>query len=97
MGSDTTYEIKVVNKGTRTATGIQIYMGLPESLRPVQGGGPTDLRIEGQSAGFLPLDRLSPGARAILEGDHVISVQMISDDVKVPVAKQESTRVYSDR
>ena len=105
VGSDTTYEIKVVNKGTRTATGIQIYMGLPESLRPVQGGGPTDLRIEGQSAGFLPLDRLSPGAeavfrvkaRAILEGDHVVSVQMVSDDVKVPVAKQESTRVYSDR
>lgn len=105
VGSDTTYEIRVVNQGTKTATGIQIYMGLPESLRPVQGGGPTDLRIEGQSAGFLPLDRLSPGAeavfrvkaRAIQEGDHVVSVQMISDDVQVPVAKQESTRVYSDR
>ena len=25
VGSDTTYEIRVVNRGTRTATGVQIY------------------------------------------------------------------------
>ena len=104
VGSDTTYEIKVVNRGTRTATGVQIYAAFPESLRAVQGGGPSDLRIEGQNALFAPLDRLPPNqeavfrvkAKALGSGDNVIKVQMISDDVNIPVTKEESTRIYSD-
>ncbi len=104
VGSDTTYEIKVVNRGTRTATGVQIYAAFPASLRAIQGGGPSDLRIEGQNALFAPLDRLAPNqeavfrvkAKALGAGDNVIKVQMISDDVNVPVTKEESTRIYSD-
>jgi uncharacterized repeat protein (TIGR01451 family) len=104
VGSDTTYEIRVVNRGTRTATGVQIYAAFPEALRAVQGGGPSDLRIEGQNAVFAPLDRLPPNKEAVFRvkakalgiGDNVIKVQMLSDDVNVPVTKEESTRIYSD-
>ncbi len=104
VGSDTTYEIKVVNRGTRTATGVQIFAAFPESLRAVQGGGPSELRIEGQNALFAPLDRLPPNqeavfrvkAKALGSGDKVIKVQMISDDVNIPVTKEESTRIYTD-
>ena len=104
VGTDTTYEIKVVNRGTRTATGVQIFTAFPESLRAVQGGGPSDLRIEGQNALFAPLDRLPPNqeavfrvkAKALGAGDHIIKVQMISDDVNIPVTKEESTRIYTD-
>lgn len=104
VGSDTTYEIRVVNRGTRTATGVQIYAAFPTALRAVQGGGPSDLRIEGQNALFAPLDRLPPNqeavfrvkAKALDSGDNVIKVQMLSDDVNVPVTKEESTRIYSD-
>lgn len=104
VGSDTTYEIKVVNRGTRTATGVQIFAAFPESLRAVQGGGPSDLRIEGQNVLFAPLDRLPPNqeavfrvkAKALGSGDNVIKVQMISDDVNIPVTKEESTRIYTD-
>jgi len=104
LGSDTTYEIKVVNRGTRAATGVQIAASFPQALKPIQGGGPSDVRIEGQIALFAPLQRLAPGAeavfrvkaKAITQGDNVIRVQISSDDKTTPVTKEESTRVYSD-
>ena len=104
LGADTTYEIKVVNRGTRTATGVQIAVLFPQALKPIQGGGPSDVRIEGQIALFSPLQRLAPGAdavfrvkaKAIAPGDNVIRVQISSDDKTTPVTKEESTRVYSD-
>ena len=104
LGSDTTYEIKVVNRGTRSATGVQIAALFPEALKPIQGGGPSDVRIEGQIALFSPLQLLAPGAEAVFRvkakalatGDNVIRVQISSDDKTTPVTKEESTRVYSD-
>ena len=104
LGADTMYEIKVVNRGTRTATGVQIAASFPQALKPIQGGGPSDVRIEGQIVLFSPLQRLAPGAeavfrvkaKAIAEGDNVIRVQISSDDKTTPVTKDESTRVYSD-
>lgn len=103
-GSDTTYEIRVVNKGTRTATNVLVTAGLPPQMRPIDGSGPTDAKVDGQQIIFAPLDRLAPEAevvyhvqvRGIKAGDHVIRVQIISDDTRVPVAKEESTRVYAD-
>ncbi|MCS5629545.1 MAG: DUF11 domain-containing protein [Pirellulaceae bacterium] len=104
LGSDTMYEIKVVNRGTRTATGVQIAASFPQALKPIQGGGPSDVRIEGQIVLFSPLQRLAPGAeavfrvkaKAIAQGDNVIRVQISSDDKTTPVTKEESTRVYLD-
>jgi uncharacterized repeat protein (TIGR01451 family) len=103
-GSDTTYEIRVVNKGTRTATNVLVTAGLPPQMRPIDGSGPTDAKVDGQQIIFAPLDRLAPEAevvyhvqvRGIKAGDHVIRVQIISDDTQVSVAKEESTRVYAD-
>ncbi len=104
LGSDTTYEIKIVNRGTRAATGVQIAASFPQALKPIQGGGPSDVRIEGQLVLFAPLQRIAPGAeavfrvkaKAIAQGDNIIRVQISSDDKTTPVTKEESTRVYSD-
>ena len=103
-GSDTTYEIRVINKGTRTATNVIVGASLPPQMQPIDGIGPTDARVDGQQVIFAPLDRLAPEAevvyriqvRGIQAGDHVIRVQIISDDTRVAVSKEESTRVYAD-
>ena len=60
--------------------------------------------MDGQQVIFAPLDRLAPEAevvyrvqvRGIQAGDHVIRVQIVSDDTRVAVSKEESTRVYAD-
>jgi uncharacterized repeat protein (TIGR01451 family) len=103
-GSDTTYEIRVINKGTRTATNVIVGASLPPQMQPIDGIGPTDARVDGQQIIFAPLDRLAPEAevvyrvqvRGIQAGDHVIRVQIVSDDTRVAVSKEESTRVYAD-
>ena len=94
----------MINKGTRTATNVLLGASLPAQMRPIDGNGPTDARVDGQQIIFAPLDRLAPEAevvyhikvRGIKAGDHVIRVQIVSDDTRVPVAKEESTRVYAD-
>lgn len=105
VGSDTVYQIQLVNQGSKTATGVRVTAMLPAGLRPVGGDGPTAFRIDGQTIVFEPLARLAPKgeaiykiqARGVQQGDHRITVQVASDEVRTPVSKEESTRVYADR
>ena len=74
-------------------------------MEPINGEGPTRVRIEGNIVMFEPLPRLAPQADTIYKihargtapGDKRIRVQLKSDDVSEPVTKEESTRVYSDQ
>ena len=54
---------------------------------------------------FEPLARLAPKADALykirvkglVDGDHRIRVQILSDEMQRPVTREESTLVYADR
>jgi hypothetical protein len=35
--------------------------------------------------------------RGVRPGDHRVRVQVVSDEVRTPVNKEESTRVYADQ
>ncbi len=105
VGSDTAYEIRVQNKGSKPDTDIQLLAELPEGVIPSTGDGPTAGTIEGQRVVFAPLARLGPNEEAVFKihargaviGDHVIRVQVRSAELRVPVTKEEITRVYSDK
>ena len=105
QGNETTYEIRVTNVGTRAATGIQLGAALSPALQPVSGTGPTAVAIQGQQVFFGPLERIAPRGEAIYKvtakglqhGDHLIRVQVISNESPAPVTKEESTRVYQDQ
>ena len=105
VGSDTVYQVTVVNQGSKTATDVRIIATLPPGLQPIGGDGPTTYRISGQNLVFDPLARLAPKgqaafkiqARGTQEGDHRILVQVKTNEVSTPVSKEESTRVYVDR
>ena len=104
VGGQTSYEIKVVNQGSKAATNVQFTALVPEGMQPVGGQGPTKETIEGARVAFAPLDHLAPQEEAIFRiavvgqtaGDHRFRVQMTSDETSSPVIKEESTRVYSD-
>ncbi|MBC8354921.1 MAG: DUF11 domain-containing protein [Planctomycetes bacterium] len=104
VGSETMYEIRIVNNGNKVATNVQIAAAMPDQLTPISGDGPTKVIVEGQNVFMEPLARIAPrdeviyriAARGIGAGDHVIAVQLASDDVTTPVTKQESTKVYAD-
>jgi uncharacterized repeat protein (TIGR01451 family) len=106
VGSETAYLIKVSNVGTKAATNVRVVALLPDGLEGKAGEGPT-----GPGAGnaaqivFEPLGKLEPGeevtfkvlAQGVKAGDHIVRVQLASDEWPTPVTREESTRVYEDR
>ena len=105
VGSETTYEIHVINQGSKVATNVQLMAELPRALTPSEPSGATRGEVQGQRVVMEKIARLAPQADAVyrikatgqIAGDHLINVQLTSDDVPRPVTKQEGTKVYADR
>lgn len=104
VGMETTYEIRVVNQGTKEATNVQVMVSFPEGVRPLAGEGPVPNTVNGNEVLFGKLSRLAPKGEAVFRvraqavgpGDQRVRVQILSDDIRLPITKEESTQVYSD-
>jgi uncharacterized repeat protein (TIGR01451 family) len=102
--AETVYEVRVVNSGTKAATNVRLTAVFPAGMSPVSGEGPSRVAVQGQQATTDALPQLAPNAEAVYQiqasgtkaGDHVVRIQMTSDDSTTPVTKEESTRVYAD-
>jgi uncharacterized repeat protein (TIGR01451 family) len=104
VGGETGYEIRVVNQGTKSATNVQVVALLPEELKPISAEGPARYTIDGQRVLFEPLAQIAPKADTTYRvkaegrgaGDVRVRVQILTDEIRTPVTKEESTRVYAD-
>jgi hypothetical protein len=73
-------------------------------MRPIAAEGPTRNTINGNQVFFEGLARLAPKAdttyrirvQGLQPGDLRIRVQLLTDEIRTPVTKEESTRVYAD-
>ena len=105
VGGETLYEVRVINQGSKTSTNIRLGAVLPPALKPTEASGPTSGVVNGQQVVFEPLARLAPKADALYRikvqgvaaGNQRVSVQLVSDEIKTGVTKEESTRVYADQ
>src|SRR5262249_9366740 len=105
VGSETTYEIRVTNTGTKAATNVRITALMPPGMAAVNGEGPTRAGGDATQVTFEPLARLNPQEEVLYKvqvqgkqpGDHIVRVQLSSDEWPTPVTREESTRVYQDR
>ncbi len=107
VNGETGYEIRVVNQGSKAATNVRLVALVPQHLQAVSAEGPTrhiiDQPAESQRVLFDPLPQLAPKAdatylvkvKALQAGDARVRVQVLTDDMELPVTKEESTRVYS--
>ncbi|NLF08968.1 MAG: hypothetical protein GX594_13455, partial [Pirellulaceae bacterium] len=101
----TTYEIRVINQGTKAATNVQIAAMLPPELQPLAAEGPTRYAVDGNRVFFEGLATLAPKAetvyrikaKALRPGDLRVRFQLKTDDMQTPVTKEESTRVFADQ
>jgi uncharacterized repeat protein (TIGR01451 family) len=105
VGSETTYEIRVTNTGTKAATNVRLAALMPPGMSAVGGEGPTRAGSDATQVIFEPLARLNPQEEVTYrvtvqgkqQGDHIVRVQLSSDEWPTPVTREESTRVYQDR
>jgi uncharacterized repeat protein (TIGR01451 family) len=104
VGRETTYEIRVVNQGSKAASNVRLSVLLPADLEPLAAEGPTRFAREGNNVVFDGLASLAPKAetvyrvrvRAVRAGDLRARFQLQTDDMQTPVMKEESTRAYAD-
>jgi uncharacterized repeat protein (TIGR01451 family) len=103
-GGETSFEIRVVNQGSKAATNVRVTTTLPPEMRAIAAEGPTRNTVEGNRVVFEGLSRLAPKAdttyrvrvKCLQAGDLRINVQLLSDEIRSPITKEESTRVYAD-
>lgn len=104
LGSETTYEIKVQNSGSRNDTNVQVQMLLPPGLEMLESD--SDAGTDGRGGVlFAPTKNLPAGGeltyrvrvRGVQPETHVIQATVTSDQSRVPVTKEESTMVYADQ
>ena len=105
VGGHVTYEVHVVNEGSKAAANVQLAVVLPPEMKPVAAEGPTHHALDGNRLLFDGLAQLAPKAetayrvrvQALQPGDLRASFQLRTDDMQTPVTKEESTRVYADQ
>jgi len=103
-GSETTYEIRVTNNGSRGDSNVQLRIQLPTELELVSADRNAGTDGKGLIA-FEPMAQMTPQkeevyrvrVRGLRPGTHKIQAVLTSDQATVPVTKEESTTVYSDQ
>jgi uncharacterized repeat protein (TIGR01451 family) len=104
VGGQTTYEIRVINQGSKAAGNIRATVLLPPELRALSAEGPTRFEMQAGQVAFEGLPQLPPKtdalyrvrAQGLRPGDLRVRCQLMTDDLQTPVTKEESTRVYAD-
>ncbi len=104
VGTETTYEIRVVNRGSQAATNVIVQAVAPKGMKPMKAEGPVSYEITGQEIIFEPIARLAPKAdagflvrvRGDRPGDMRFSVELHCDQLETSIRKEEGTRVYAD-
>ncbi|GHT20726.1 hypothetical protein FACS189419_00360 [Planctomycetales bacterium] len=100
-GKDAVYEIRVINKGTKVASNVKVRANLADGLSFIKAEGGR-YQANGGIVQFETLPQLEPKsektykivAKCPNEGDYRVSVQIISDDLRSSVGKEESIRVF---
>jgi uncharacterized repeat protein (TIGR01451 family) len=104
VGGETTYEIRVLNQGSKAAANVQVLVTLPPGIEAISASGETRHTVQGGGVVFEPLAQLAPKTdtvyrvqvKGVQPGDQRVTVQVNTDDISQPIRREESTRVFGD-
>ncbi|TWU41542.1 Large cysteine-rich periplasmic protein omcB precursor [Novipirellula aureliae] len=104
VGGETTYEIRLANSGSRDDSNVRVQLQLPPGIERMSADG--DAQEDGRGGIFFAPKTQMPAnselvyrvrVRGTTPGTHIVKAIVTSDQSAVPVTKEESTMVYSDR
>lgn len=101
---ETTYEIRVVNQGSKAASNVCVAIELPPGLEAVSASGETRHEVQARGVKFEPIAQLAPKTDSVFRvqirgtqpGDQRVNVTVNSDEFSQPISREESTRVFGD-
>ncbi|WP_203328961.1 DUF11 domain-containing protein [Candidatus Laterigemmans baculatus] len=103
-GTETTYEIRVQNTGSRDDGNVQLKVQLPAGMELISADPQAGTDGRGLVV-FQPIARIDAKGEQVFRvrvrgasaDTHVIQASLTSNQSPKPVTKEESTTVYSDR
>jgi uncharacterized repeat protein (TIGR01451 family) len=104
VGSETTYDIRIANTGSKDETEIKLVCTIPAQMKFKAARGPGKYEVVGGEVVFEVLPKLPAKTEityrvtvtAAQKGDARFKATLTAAGLSEPVVKQESTRVYSD-
>ena len=104
VGSETAYEIRVKNDGSKVASGVSIVCDLPAGMEFLSAKAPVDQTIQGGQLIFKPIDQIAPGSQVTVriqmkvgrDGSHRMRVRLTGGGLQEPMLLEEVTRAYTD-
>jgi uncharacterized repeat protein (TIGR01451 family) len=104
VNSETAYEVRISNTGSKVETDIKLAATVPEQMEFVSAQGPVRYRADGKAIVFEPLEQLAPQANTTFRirvkareaGTVRFKIQLTSTNLVEPVIKMEATRIYAD-
>lgn len=102
LGEQTSYRVRVSNRGTADDTNIVLVMKFSKELQPLEARGPTQAKITDHTVIFEPLKALPSRnhvdyvivLKGVAAGDGRGEASLSSDSLTVPVTDVENTHVY---
>jgi uncharacterized repeat protein (TIGR01451 family) len=105
VGAETTYEIRIVNQGTRPIVGLELTVAIPDGMEFVAAEAPAGFHLEGSELRFDSVPPIAPKAsgafyvrlRGLTPGDKRLRVHLRAGAFGATVLEEESTKVYDGR
>lgn len=104
VGSQTAYEVRVRNEGTKSASNVKVACSVPQGVVALSARGPTAHNGNASQLSFAPIPELAPGKTALYRvivkgtgaGKHRFRVRLTSDSINKPLVFEELTYYYAD-
>lgn len=104
VGTETAYEIRLKNDGSKAATDVAIRCDLAAGIELVNATGPTNGALSGHKLAFQPIAEIPAGGHVVYrvhvrsgaEGNHRLRVELTSSSMTEPLSLEESTKFYND-
>jgi uncharacterized repeat protein (TIGR01451 family) len=101
VGEEVKYEMRVSNRGTKSAEDLKIVVFFSDGIEPLGVQGATG-RVDVGQVVLQPIRRVSPGdeivftitARANRAGNHVCRTELVCEQPDTRLANEEATRFY---
>src|SRR5262249_4900660 len=104
VGTQTAYEIRIRNDGSRSAQNVRVACELPPGVDLIDTKGPTDHAVEKGVLHFMPVSELPPGARISyliringrIPGTLRLRAKLTHTASPEPLIIEEMTKFYND-
>ncbi len=103
VGTDAVYEVRIRNRGTKSAERVNVVGFFSEGIEPISATG-VKYTIEPGQVTFATIDAVDPNeeivckitARATQGGNHVFRAELICESTETRLIVEETTKFYGD-